>query len=80
MVAVAEGQADVQQDQVGPKGLELLQHALEIHHAMDLPAPGIQVLGHRARDGLVVLYENKAELQIELPPQQYFLIRFLRRL
>ena len=58
MVAVAEGQADVQQDQVGPKGLELLQHTLEIHHAMDLPAPGIQVLGHRARDGLVVLYEK----------------------
>ena len=58
VVAVAEGQADVQQDQVGPKGLELLQHALEIHHAMDLPAPGIQVLGHRARDGLVVLYEK----------------------
>ena len=40
-----EGAADVQQDQVGPKGLELLQHALEIHHAMDLPVPGGQLCG-----------------------------------
>src|SRR5699024_3815530 len=58
VVAVAAGQADVQQHQVGIAGGELPGHIGEVPAPHRLPAPGLDVPGHRGGDGLVVLHQK----------------------
>ena len=58
MVAVIEGQADIQQHQLGVKGREFPQHIAEIPGAAGLIAPGPQLPGHGGGDHPIVLYDK----------------------
>ena len=58
MVAIEKGQGDIQQDQLGVKGGEFLEHPVKFPGAADGIAPPLQVPGHSPCDDLVIFHHK----------------------
>lgn len=59
VVAVEEGQPDVQQDDVGLEGQKVIQHPPEVLRAARLQLPQLRLRPHRLRDAGVVLHNQE---------------------
>ena len=72
MVAVEEGEGDVQQHQMGVEGGELRQDVVEPLRAADGVAPALQMAADDPGDGRVVLHDENAVHEPLLSPRGQF--------